>query len=203
MKKNILFTILGIILGICGTVSATLLYSAKDIEYKESNVQDAIDDLYSIKNDLDATTYSLNDLKSKGNATSSDILSGKTAVVNGNLITGTKLAKPTLYDFKSIVSKGLTTASATSSVEPGNYIVILSLASSSDFVARWSLSNNETCLLIKDNKISGSSSKNHANEIVMYECTISSTTNLTMNIAYPDSSWAEYSRSGQMLILKY
>ena len=53
MKKTILTLIIGIIIGITVTVTATVLYSAKDIEYKDSNVEDAINDLYSIKDERD------------------------------------------------------------------------------------------------------------------------------------------------------
>ena len=52
MKKNILFTIIGFILGLSVAVGAAYLYNAKDIEYTPSdkswnvnNMQDAIDDI--------------------------------------------------------------------------------------------------------------------------------------------------------------
>ena len=53
MKKGyvISFIIGGLLFGFISFVSATILYSAKDIEYKDSNVQDAIDDLYTIANE--------------------------------------------------------------------------------------------------------------------------------------------------------
>ena len=52
MKKNILFTIIGFILGLSVAVGATILYNAKDIEFTPSdlswnvdNMQDAINDI--------------------------------------------------------------------------------------------------------------------------------------------------------------
>lgn len=45
MKKIFIF-ITGLLLGISVAVSATILYSAKDIEYKDTNVEEAINDLY-------------------------------------------------------------------------------------------------------------------------------------------------------------
>lgn len=62
MKKIILSYIMGLITMLIVGVSAVYLYNAKDIEYKDSNVQDAIDDLYnkynkhSISFDLDGGT---------------------------------------------------------------------------------------------------------------------------------------------------
>lgn len=83
MKKFILGTIAGIIL--CGgIVYGVNLYNASDISYTtnagiETNVKDILDELYNIKN--------------VGDATAADIIEGKTAVVKGNLITGTASKK--------------------------------------------------------------------------------------------------------------
>ena len=82
MKKLIIGFILGIIL-CSGIVYASSLYKAIDISYNKenwevSNVNDALDEL---KNRTD--------ILMTGDATASDIKSGKTAVVNGELITGT------------------------------------------------------------------------------------------------------------------
>jgi len=88
MKKFILGTIVGIML--CGGIvyglnvyeSNSIKYSPTDAGWEVSNVSDAINSLYSMKTELD-------NIKSVGDATSSDIAVGKTAVVQGELITGT------------------------------------------------------------------------------------------------------------------
>ena len=53
MKKNILFTVIGFILGLSVAVGAAYLYNAKDIEFNASssefeatNVEDALNDLF-------------------------------------------------------------------------------------------------------------------------------------------------------------
>ena len=82
MKKQVIISfILGaIIFGGVGTILAYKLganqvgYTPNDQTWNVSEVNTALDDLY------DMATY--------GNATSSDIRSGKTALVNGNQITG-------------------------------------------------------------------------------------------------------------------
>jgi len=87
-KKVIFSFILGIIL--CGgIVYGTNLYKSEDIKYDStdsswevSNVKDAINSLYSIKNELES-------LKSLGDAEAAQILSGRTALVQGKLVTGT------------------------------------------------------------------------------------------------------------------
>lgn len=66
---------------------ANYLYSAKDIEYKNenvdaTNVQEALNELYEIENEL-------NSLKKEGNASPDKILKGSSAVVQGELINGT------------------------------------------------------------------------------------------------------------------
>ena len=84
IKNNIKF-ILGLLVGILisgGTVFAAILFDAKDVDYTPSNGKENIENVESALNDL----Y---DLASYGDAMAYDIKSGKTAVVNGNKITGT------------------------------------------------------------------------------------------------------------------
>ena len=92
LKSNLLFTFIisGIIFGSIGIYAASLYY-AKDVQYEPtdetwevSNVSEAIDSLYSMKEEL-------NILKNLGDATADDIAIGKTALVNGKLITGTNI----------------------------------------------------------------------------------------------------------------
>ena len=98
MKKFILGTIVGIIL--CGGIvygasiyeSNSIEYSPTDASWEVNNVDDAINSLYSMKQELET-------IKTIGNATASDILKGKTAVVKGNTITGTGVAGGN-YDVK-------------------------------------------------------------------------------------------------------
>jgi len=86
MKKILVGIIIGgIVFGSLGICAVN--YLASDISYTtsdgvESNVNEAINSLYSMKTELD-------NLKSLGDSTSSDIAVGKTAVVQGELITGT------------------------------------------------------------------------------------------------------------------
>ena len=90
LKSNSLFMFIlgGLIfgsIGIYGTnnyQSNTIEYSPTDASWEVSNVSEAINSLYSIKTELD-------DIKSIGDATASQILKGKTAVVKGSKITGT------------------------------------------------------------------------------------------------------------------
>lgn len=89
LKANSLFIFfLGVIVT-SGVVYGTNMYESNTIKYKPSdtswevsNVNEAINSLYSMKQELD-------NIKKIGNATSSNILSGKTAVVQGNKVTGT------------------------------------------------------------------------------------------------------------------
>jgi len=86
MMKKIL---LGIIIGglIFGGIVYAASYKASDVSYSNdktsaTNVHGALDDLYNIKQELI-------DIKSLGNAASSEIAKGQTAVVQGQLVTGT------------------------------------------------------------------------------------------------------------------
>jgi len=97
MRKIILGFILGGI--ICsGIIYGATLYKSEDIQYSPtdsswevSNVNEAINNLYSMKQEL----YNIKNL---GDAVSEDILKGKTAVVNGELITGTAADSQEQYD---------------------------------------------------------------------------------------------------------
>ena len=88
-KKTIFSFVLGIIL--CSGIVYAASYLASDVAYEPedtswevSNVNEALNDLYYMKTELDI-------LKSLGDATAADITSGKTALVNGKLITGTNI----------------------------------------------------------------------------------------------------------------
>ena len=90
VKNNYLFVFIlsGLILGNIGIYGAneynsnSIEYNPTDSNWKVSNINEAINSLYSMKTELD-------NLNSLGDATASDITKGKTAVVNGKLITGT------------------------------------------------------------------------------------------------------------------
>lgn len=96
LRNNSLFTfMLGIIL-CSGVVYGTSAYESNNIKYNPTdtswgvtNVNDAINSLYSMKKELDTTKTSLNNLKGIGDATAEQILKGKKAVVKGSTITGT------------------------------------------------------------------------------------------------------------------
>jgi len=88
--KKIIFGIVISILVSGGIVYAAVTYKASDVSYESSdaswevsNVSDAINSLYSMKTELE-------NIKSVGDATASDIADGKTAVVKGVEVTGTK-----------------------------------------------------------------------------------------------------------------
>jgi len=95
-KHNTLF---GFILGglIFGSVvyginvyqSDAIEYNPTDTSWGVSNVGEALNSLHSIAAELDTTKTSLNNLKSIGNATATQILAGQTALVKGSAITGT------------------------------------------------------------------------------------------------------------------
>ena len=85
--KRILSYVIVFFLGVSISVGASFIYNAKDIEYQNANadvtnVHDAINELYEIDNEL-------NNLKTKGNASSDKILKGSNAVVQGELVNGT------------------------------------------------------------------------------------------------------------------
>ena len=98
MKKLIrsrifLVIICGIVFTSIGAYAATA-YKASEISYTpsggtETNVENALNDIYNIKK--------------LGDATASDIASGKTAVVQGKLITGS-LQKNTVGNFSAAIS---------------------------------------------------------------------------------------------------
>jgi len=89
-KHNTLFGFIlgGIIFGCIGIYGAnvyqsnTIEYSPTDESWSVSNVNEAINSLYSMKTELD-------NIKSIGDATAAQILSGKKAVVKGSTVTGT------------------------------------------------------------------------------------------------------------------
>lgn len=91
MKKTLLGIIIGMIL--CGSiVYAASIYNATDISYNNEksnvkNVNDALDSLYN--NVL------------VGDAKAEDILEGKTALVQGNLVTGTMKEPKIVHGTKS------------------------------------------------------------------------------------------------------
>ena len=90
LKSNSLFTFIlgGILFGSIGIYgineynSNSIEYSPTDENWEVSNVNEAINSLYSMKTELD-------NLKGIGDATTAQILSGKKALVKGNTITGT------------------------------------------------------------------------------------------------------------------
>jgi len=89
--KIIVVFITGIIIGSVISVYATTILNSSDISYDMSdselsstNVQDAIDELYKLYESESSCSCT-----SGGTANASTILKGYTAVVNGNLITGT------------------------------------------------------------------------------------------------------------------
>ena len=96
MKKALIGFILGgIIFGSIGIYGANayqsnaIEYSPTDTSWGVTNVNDAINSLYSMKKELDTTKTSLNNLKGIGDATAANILKGKKAVVKGSTVTGT------------------------------------------------------------------------------------------------------------------
>lgn len=87
--KKVLFSFFSGILVCSGIVYGANQYQSNGIEYtptdnnwKVSNVNDAINSLYSMKTELD-------NIKGIGDATAANILKGKKAVVKGSAVTGT------------------------------------------------------------------------------------------------------------------
>ena len=89
INKNTVFSFIigGLIFGSIGIYGANnyksdgIEYSPTDTSWKVSNVNQAINSLYSMKTELD-------NIKSIGDATAAQILSGKTAAIKGNLVIG-------------------------------------------------------------------------------------------------------------------
>jgi len=87
-RKIFLIIFLSIISCAIGVVAAniyqaeTIKYTPTDSSWEVNNVNEAINSLYNMKNELD-------NLKIIGDATAAQILSGQTALVRGNLTTGT------------------------------------------------------------------------------------------------------------------
>ena len=105
IKNNTLLGIIigGIIFGSIGVGAAAYLYSSNQISYSNSNssmtnVKEALDDLYNLTN--------------IGNATSADIYAGKTALVQGKLVTGTSQSVTSfsgqIYAVRHNLNSGLT-----------------------------------------------------------------------------------------------
>lgn len=94
LKKNqkVIALVIGIIIGmmlVSGiSVYATYKYYANEVKYTdEKTVAQALDELYANKKDI-SELNTLKDLLNQTNATQDDILNGKKAYSNGNLITG-------------------------------------------------------------------------------------------------------------------
>lgn len=81
MKKKIFYILIGVLIGFSTKVVADTLINSNQVAYKPS------DSNWSVEN-VDAAVTSLYDKINYGNATASDIKSGKTALVNGKPVTG-------------------------------------------------------------------------------------------------------------------
>ncbi len=91
LKSKIFIVIITTIMVASGTLYAANIYYANEVKYTPSdsswnvtNVNDALNNLYSMKTELDT-------IKGIGDATAGDIASGKTAVVKGEKVMGTKV----------------------------------------------------------------------------------------------------------------
>jgi len=124
INKSSIFTFILGILFCNGIIYGVNLYKSEDIQYTPTdnswevdNVNDALNDLYNIKKELD-------NIKNLGDATSSDIEKDKTAVVNGELVTGIKLSKLKLEKTNTLSS---TTANHTITIPDyeKDYVIIL------------------------------------------------------------------------------
>ena len=89
IKNNIFGFIIGIVVASSVSVIAATVYYSNQVSYTPTdttwnveNVKDALDELRSIETEL-------TNLKNLGDATANEIVVGKTAVVNGQLVTGT------------------------------------------------------------------------------------------------------------------
>ena len=104
LNSKIFIVIITMVICISGTLYATnvykseeVIYTPKNSEWSVENVKSALDDLYSMKTELDT-------IKGIGDATAGDIASGKTAVVKGEKVTGTKVEGTNykVYEFKNV-----------------------------------------------------------------------------------------------------
>jgi len=121
-KNNSLFSFIlgGILFG--SVVYGANIYQSNEVEYtptdaswEVSNVSDAINSLYDMKTELE-------NIKSVGDATASDIADGKTAVVQGKLVTGTMVSGNSVIITKSVsVSTVTSTASFSIASDYANY----------------------------------------------------------------------------------
>ncbi len=75
----------------------SIKYTPTDSSWNVTNVNDALNNLYSMKTELDT-------IKGIGDATAGDIASGKTAVVKGEKVTGTKTGDTNykVYEFNNV-----------------------------------------------------------------------------------------------------
>ena len=104
MKKLMLGFIMGILL-CSGIVYATNLYKSEDIFYEPSDASWEVDNVSAAINSLHNNTI-------VGDATSSDILSGKTALVQGELVTGTLTVNNGYGVLKIYTKNGMTEGSS-------------------------------------------------------------------------------------------
>jgi len=91
MKKNIKNNIFGFILGILlcgGIVYGAKIYESNTIEYSPTDASWEVNNVDAAINSLHNTVTELETIKNIGDATASDILEGKTAVVKGEEVVG-------------------------------------------------------------------------------------------------------------------
>ncbi|MDD3453744.1 MAG: type II secretion system protein [Bacilli bacterium] len=133
--------------GTCSYDEATNTYLSVNLVSQElvDNLQEQVDDL----------TDEINNLKSLGDATAADILSGKTAVVDGELVNGTFVAKTnipkTLYQ---VLGQDL--FPSYTFTEDVNYgFLIISRASNSVFDLQYSLTTSTGSSTVLDSIATG------------------------------------------------
>ena len=104
MKKLLLGFLLGIIL--CGGITyGANIYQSNSIEYNPTDASWEVDNVSAAINSLHNDTI-------VGDATSSDILSGKTALVQGELVTGTLTVNNGYGVLKIYTKNGMTEGSS-------------------------------------------------------------------------------------------